>query len=136
LAIQYLQDAVGLDPGYLDAQSRLADLYWKRGQADAALDCLEAALQIDSDSENLQSNKAVALLALGRAGEAEQAARYAIRLDPSSEDAHYLLAVAQLRQGQTTSETLTHLSIAGRKSPAARELKNRVEGFLASERTH
>ena len=134
--IQHLQVAVRLDPEYWDAHRHLADLYWKREQRGAALDCLDAALTIDPNSDSLQSNKAIALLALGRPGEAEQAARNAIRLMPSSEDAHYLLAVAQVRQGHPTSETLDHLSIAGRRIDAALELKRKVEVLLASEGVH
>ena len=131
-SIRHLALAIGLDPLYWEAHAQLADLYWQTGEKAAALECLEAALAIDANSEILQSNKAVALLDLGRPAEAEVAAYRTLRLNPQSVAGHYLLALAMLRQGKIIEETAEHLKSAVGRIPQAQEIYNRLREHLSS----
>ena len=129
-SIRRLTGAIRLDPLYWEAHAQLADLYWQTEEKAAALECLEAALAIDPNSDVLQSNKAVALLDLGRPAEAEVAARHALQLSPQSAEGNYLLALAILRQGKVTSEAAEHLKLAVGRIPQAQEIFNQVSERL------
>lgn len=130
-ARQHFAAAVQADPGYWEAHVKLADVYWRRSEASEALDQLDAALRIDSNSRVLLVNKALALLKLNRPAEAEAAGRQALRLEPASTGAHAVVAMALLDQDRITPETASHLSVAATEFPQFRDAYRRVQERLS-----
>ena len=133
-ALQNLDEAVRLDPDFLEARMNLGIVHAKIGQAKEALAQYEQALVLEPNLAVLHSNKAAALVMLGRWEEAEQAARRAVQLDPKSIDANYMLGIAMMMQGKITSETAARLAIAVKKHPRARAFLAEVQAQLAAER--
>ena len=81
---------------YIDMGSAMLGL----GQAQAAVECLDAALGIDGHSAQAHNNRGLALKALGRTGEAMASYRQALVLDASSRDAWINLGVVQRQLDQ------------------------------------
>jgi tetratricopeptide (TPR) repeat protein len=132
-ALQYLREAVGLDPSFAEARTVLGVMYGKTGWPQEALEQYERALELEPNLAMLHSDKAAALVMLSRWEEAEQAARRALQLDPGSIAAHYMLGIAMLKQAKITPETAAHLAIAAKEHPKARAFLAEVEADLAAE---
>ncbi len=81
---------------YIDMGSAMLGL----GQAQAAVECLDAALGIDGHSAQAHNNRGLALKALGRTDEAMASYRQALVLDTSNRDAWLNLGVVQRQLDQ------------------------------------
>ena len=76
---------------YLDMGSAMLRL----GQAQAALECLDAAITLDGENAQTHNNRGLALKALGHLEEAQACYRQAIRLDADSKEAWLNLGAVQ-----------------------------------------
>ena len=93
-ALVHLLRAVENDPEYVAARNDLAVVYMRKGNADAAVSQLNAAVQLDSYRAVLFYNLAVGYWMLNRYSDAEGAARTAVRLAPSLDSARAILGIA------------------------------------------
>jgi tetratricopeptide (TPR) repeat protein len=93
---------LALNPGNVNAQCRLGDLYLSAGnmRLDAAYQSYAGALQLQPDFANAQLGMGKVLIRMGKNQEAVAYLRDAARLDPVDSSAHYLLAQTYRRLGQ------------------------------------
>lgn len=134
-ALRHLEEAVLLDPLFVEAQTELGSTYAKAGQPQRALSWYDRALALDPHWAVLHSNRAAALVLLGRGKEAEQASRRALQLDAVSIQAHYMLGISLLMQEKITPEAVAHLIIAAEKYPGARPFLAGAQAELARRQT-
>ena len=97
-AIEQFNEAVSLDPLYVEARAELGVLYVRTGEISKALQQFELASELEPNSSMLHFNRAWALLVLGRAVEAEREARRVLALKPEEADAHRLIGLALAAQ--------------------------------------
>jgi tetratricopeptide (TPR) repeat protein len=99
-AIDHLQQALALDPGYAFAHNNLAMLLLQRGRPDEARHHLEQAVTLRPAYSDAHSNLGIVLAGLGRSEEAIASLREAIRLSPLTFKAHYNLGHLFLTLGR------------------------------------
>ena len=94
---------LALNPGNVNAECRLGDLYLSAGtmRLDAANQSYARALQLQPNFANAQLGMGKVLIRMGKNQEAVAHLREAARLDPIDSTAHYLLAQTYRRLGQT-----------------------------------
>jgi thioredoxin-like negative regulator of GroEL len=131
-AIDHLQKAIALDPGFMEAHNSLGIRYISTGEDDRALTEFRAALELDPRNSGLQANVSAVLLRLRQPAEAENAARRSVDLDGSNPRAHYLLALALVDQRKITPEVEKNLRAAADELPVAHLLLGKV--FIDSGR--
>jgi tetratricopeptide (TPR) repeat protein len=129
--IHHLEEAVRLDPNYLEALAELGADYAMANRPGEALESYDRALGLDPNWAMLHSNKAAALVMLSRFAEAERTARKALQLDSSLVQAHYMLGFAMLMQGEITPEAAEHLAVASARYDRAKGALRQVESELA-----
>jgi tetratricopeptide (TPR) repeat protein len=93
---------LALNPGNVNAECRLGDLYLSAGtmRLDAAYKSYDRALQLQPNFANAQVGMGKVLIRMGKNQEAVAHLREAARLDPVDSTAHYLLAQTYRRLGQ------------------------------------
>jgi len=103
--ISYLEQAVEIDPEYVEALNNLGSRYIQTNQPDKAVSVLERAVAADPSSAFVQTNLAVALLATNKYEDAEHNARHALQLsgDPK---AQYILGLSLFMQKKYNEETI------------------------------
>lgn len=118
-AVQHLQKAVELFPGYVEAHNNLGTRYMLERKYERAVLEFKTAVDLDPSSTVPQSNLAVALVTLKRYDEAADAARRALATDSDSPQARYALGLAAAGKGQCTEAALGNLKAAAQKFPKA-----------------
>jgi Flp pilus assembly protein TadD len=117
-AVEKLEEAIRIFPGYFEARSNLGVQYIRLRRYDEAVAQFDQAIATGPPSALVYGNLCYALLALGRLPESEQAARRAIALDSTSGPAHFLLGNILL-QNRQIEEGLVQLRLAARTVPKA-----------------
>ncbi len=94
---------LALNPGNINAECRLGDLYLSAGNTrlDDAYKSYARALQLQPDFASAQLGMGKVLIRMGKNQEALAPLREAARLDPIDSTTHYLLAQTFRRLGQT-----------------------------------
>ncbi len=98
-AVQLYRDLLSLDPRHLGARNNLALLYEESGDADLALDELNAAVRFHPDQVDLLVNRGAIQGAMKRYNEAEADLRRALRLVPGHPGAQFNLGLVLWRKG-------------------------------------
>jgi tetratricopeptide (TPR) repeat protein len=93
--------ALQLSPDNLKASLGLADLYFRSGMMNEALDEYKRAAAAHRDSAAAHHGLADTFLHLGRFSESVAAAQKAIELDPNEHASRYILGLAFMRAGRT-----------------------------------
>jgi tetratricopeptide (TPR) repeat protein len=109
-AIEYLLNAVAIDPQNFDAISNLGALQLQERQPDKALPWLLKAKDIDALDAANNLNLSAYYAFIDDYSKAESYAAASLRTDPNSAKAHYLLAFALVRQGKNLDYAKSHLS--------------------------
>jgi len=136
LALQRLETARQLDPGYHALTLRMADAWLELNEQDRAL----AAYQSITGIEGLE---AAALYGLGQIallrrdyGQAVEYLEQVLELDPAATRVHYPLAQA-LRALQRNEAAREHLSLRGNGLPVARDpLVESLQALRSGARVH
>jgi tetratricopeptide (TPR) repeat protein len=131
-ALAHFEDAVRINPDYLQAHVQLGILHAEADQPSLALESFLTALALEPDSDFLQFNVALTLVVLHRPAEAEAYARRALRRAPSSVDARFVLGVALVMQDNLAEETVASLRLASERHVLARDLLAWIEGAPAA----
>ena len=90
----HLENAVQIDPGYLEAQRELGTSRLQTDQPDLALVAFEQVLKIDPRSIVAYAGSGFALLLMNQFADAERCARQALEIDRSNFAAHYVLGLS------------------------------------------
>jgi Flp pilus assembly protein TadD len=113
------------------ALAMLGTEHLKRGEIDAALPLLEAAVQMMPGDPMLHSNYAMALHLRGRNLDALRQSRRAVQLDPANAQSRYVLAIILLVEGQI-EEAEFQLAKAATRIPVAAEALEALHTAMAA----
>ena len=119
-AVEELQTAVRISPGYAAAHSMLGAEYARLGRFEEAISESQRAMALGKPNPVDLCNLSYSQALLHRYDEATSSARQCLALAPESPQGHYLLGDLLLRDRQTVPEGLDHLEIAARSLPRAR----------------
>lgn len=134
----HLENAVRLDPDYLEAQIALAKCYLRSQQFEKSVAAFGQVLRMDPHCSLAYSGSSGALLLLGRQREAEQAARRAMDIDSTSMVARFFLGLSLASQTRY-QEALPFLLEASRTIPKAHMMAAQIFarfGQLNDAETH
>lgn len=143
-ALNLLEQAVNIDPEYVEAHNNIGCRLLNLNRPEEALAAFRRALEIDPNVPYTQGNIAAAMLFLHRPVEAEAAARAAIELDGASSKGRFLLGLALVQQSKFTLEAAQNLRKSENDFPRARlaaaavlerlgqvnEAKQELKGYL------
>ena len=115
-----LQEAIALDPEYLEAHNNLGCRLLSLGRIDESVASFQRAIEIDPHAPYAHGNLAVALLQQRRPAEAEAAARVAIQNDGGMSKTRYVLGMALFNQRKFTREAAQSLRQSEDDFPNAR----------------
>jgi len=118
-AIALLEQAVELDPDYMEAHNNLGARYLMSGQPERAIQHFQRAAELDPGSAAVYSNLSLALGNTRDFAGAEQAARKALELNPAERRARYMLGMSLFLQHKLNAETISILKQAQELSPKA-----------------
>jgi tetratricopeptide (TPR) repeat protein len=110
-AIEYLTEAIQIDPCNAEARFNLGTIYLQRGLLEQAVGEYEKAVEAKPDYAKSWSHFGVALARMGRVDEAVEKFRRVVALEPNSPDAHLNLARALTDKG-LSGEAIEHLQRA------------------------
>jgi tetratricopeptide (TPR) repeat protein len=144
-SLQFLEQAVQIDPEYVEAHNNIGCRLLNLNRAEEALVAFQRALEIDPRLPFTHGNIAAAMLFLHRPAEAEAAARAAVELDGSSSKGRFLLGVSLVQQKKFTREAAQNLRKSEIDFPRARlaaaivlehlgevnEAKQELQGYLS-----
>lgn len=103
------EQAVALDPAFLDAQINLGALLHEMGRLDEAERAYRRAIEACGSDSVLLYNLGVLLDETGRAKQAIETYRAALRADPALADCHYNLALLYRAAGKP-KEAIRHMA--------------------------
>lgn len=115
-----LQEAIALDPDYLEAHNNLGCRLLSLGRTEEAIASFQRAIEIDAHAPYAHANLAVALLYQHRPAEAKTAARLAIETDGGISKTMYVLGMALFNQRKFTREAAQSLRQSEDEFPNAR----------------
>jgi tetratricopeptide (TPR) repeat protein len=119
-SLAWLEEAVRLDPEYMQAINNLGVRYLIANRVDDAIAQFQRAIAIDQHAPASYSNLAHALVIKGDPASAERAVRRAVELNPEDPKAAYLLGLALVMQDKFTTEAVANLRRSEHLSPRAR----------------
>ena len=94
-AVTLCCEALEINPSSAEAYIDMGSAMFRLGQAQAALECLDAAIALDGANAQAHNNRGLALKALGRLEDAQACYRHAITLDAKSKEAWLNLGAVQ-----------------------------------------
>jgi len=115
-----LEEAVAIDPEYVQALNNLGSRYIMLGRLDEAISCLQRASTLDPNAAFIPANLAHAFLIKHQPAAAEPWARRAVALDGNDARNPYLLGVSLVLQRKYTPEAVSNLRRSDSTSPRAK----------------
>jgi len=119
-AIAHLENAIGIDPAFLEAYNNLGVRQLRANRFEQAIAQFQWALSLDGTAAPVYLNLGVALLSADHYPEAEKTARQGLKYDSTSNCLRFLLGVALDAQRRDPREALENLEAAAREFPGAR----------------
>jgi tetratricopeptide (TPR) repeat protein len=119
-AIEYLQNAISIDPDYMEAHNNLGVRYMKANKPEQAVPYFRRAIELDPGIGLTYVNLAIALLKAKSPAEAEVAARRAVDLDGRSANSRYVLGMSLFAQQKSAPEALENLKLVENEFPESR----------------
>ena len=119
-AIDHLEKAVRIEPGYMEAHNNLGVRYTTLKQFDKAAQHFRSASHLAPWSAQVSANLGIALFMCGDLSGAELAARRSLELEPRSVPASYVLGVVMEKLGRDRDQALGYLRRAQGRYPNAR----------------
>ncbi|MFH1570792.1 MAG: tetratricopeptide repeat protein [Gemmatimonadota bacterium] len=141
MALRHYREAIKLDPAMFEANVNAAQLYFRRGELQYAMQYFSQAITIARSREDISteeearacSDLGVCYFQKGSMKEAEQWFRFAIRRDPSLAEAHYNLINLLVKENRV-AEARQAMEVASRQAPSTRY--GFFEGRLRSKESH
>jgi tetratricopeptide (TPR) repeat protein len=115
-AIAQYQEALRIDPEYVDAHINLGGALLRAGRQDEAISHFQNALQIKPDNAEAHNNFGIALREKGRVGEAITQYQIALQINPGYAEAQFNLGNA-LGQDGRLDDAISHYQEALRIKP-------------------
>jgi tetratricopeptide (TPR) repeat protein len=106
------QQAVALDPEYVDAYNELGATEARLNRLPEAAAEFQKAIDVDPDHRQALPNLSIVLAKMRRYHEAGEVARRALKVVPESGKIHYILAVSLITDNGDFDETILHLERA------------------------
>jgi protein O-mannosyl-transferase len=100
-AMPYLEEALKINPSYLDARLNLGGAFMKMGQVELAATQFEAALETDPDHVKANADYGAAVTRLGRLDLAERHLKKALDIQPFNRDARVNYGIVLAMLGRT-----------------------------------
>jgi tetratricopeptide (TPR) repeat protein len=125
-AIEELQKAIAVYPGWRDAHANLGVQLLKTGRTDEALTEFREAIRIGPPNAMLYTNLGAGLATARHLAEGESAVRQALRLDPTDQKAEYLLGHLLAAQPGREKEALENLRRSDGTVAAAKVIEAQV----------
>jgi tetratricopeptide (TPR) repeat protein len=119
------REAIALNPEYWSGYSRLAAVFYQRGDMPKALELFRTAAAKNPSSPRVHSNVGAVLLRLGRVDEAEKAFRAAVDLAPDAN------AWSNLATSQYLARRYTDAAVAFEKAVELAPFEMRYRIYLA-----
>jgi tetratricopeptide (TPR) repeat protein len=94
------QQALELDPEYVDALANLGVVYYNLGQLDQAAEQYLKAIEVAPDDADIRSNLAAAYVQMGQLDSALEQYLKAVELSPDLAEAHFGLGVIYVQLGE------------------------------------
>jgi len=110
-AVEQLNAALAIHPGFILALSDLGDQYRKLGEMDKLVETMEALLKISPKNAHAHLNEGIALYNQKKYADAESHLRQAVELNNSDPAAHYYLGMSLL-SAKHYQEAETELELA------------------------
>ena len=124
-AIVQYQEALKLNPYYLEAIYNLANAFSKAGQIDEAVAAFQEAFKMDPGNAKQHNNLGTALRRLGRTDEAIAQYQEALKMDPSYAPAYYNLGNVLFQKGEI-NEAIAEYQAALKAQPNNMMLQNNL----------
>ena len=128
-AIPHFQEALTLNPAYVEAHNNLGNVLKRKGRWDDAISHYEAALAVEPECAEVHLNLGSALVELGRPGEAIAHVRKASQALPGRAEVHHTLGNALMRTGQL-DEAIAEYRQALRIKPDLTDVHNNLGAAL------
>jgi tetratricopeptide (TPR) repeat protein len=124
-AIGHYEQALRLNPDYVESHNNLGVALMEQGNVQEAISHLEQALRLKPDYVEAHDNLGHALLRAGKAHEAIRQLDQALRIKPDFAEAHNDLALALVELGRL-QEAISHWEQALRMKPDFAEAHNNL----------
>jgi len=124
-AIPHSEQALRIDPWYLDVHNNLGLALFGAGRVSEAIDQYKQTLQIKPNDAKAYVNLANALLSVGKAPEAIECFEQALRIKPDNPKAHYNLGLALWRAGRVP-EAIQQYELTLQDNPDFAEAHNNL----------
>lgn len=128
-----LEQAIAIDPNFVEARANLGAQYLRLGRVEDARRELQRVLERDRNIAAAHMNLTLVFLEQGDPALAVTHGRIAVKLAPASHRAHYNLGLALGQSPSTLPESLEHLRIAAERLPQAKREIALVEMLLSRE---
>jgi tetratricopeptide (TPR) repeat protein len=115
----FFQEAVALDPEFVDAYNELGAAEVGLNDLPHAADEFQKAINIVPEHPLALPNLSIVLAKMHRFHEAGDVARRALRVAPGSSEVHYVLGVSLVSEHGNLDEAITHFERAAHDIPAA-----------------
>ena len=110
-AIPQFQNALQINPDFVEAHNNLGAALFQKGKVDEAIVHYQEALKIKPDDAKAHDNLGIALFQKGRVDEAITHYQNALQINPGYAKAHYNLGIALFQKGRV-DEAITHFQRA------------------------
>lgn len=131
-AVHHCEEALAIDPNYVDAHINLAHVLIQQGKTDEALAHYEEALEINPDAQKAATGLANVLAEQGDMDSAIAQYSKVLEADPNNADAHYNLALAVFKQGRI-SDAVSHFARALEINPRYAKAHNNLGMIRAGQ---
>lgn len=120
-----IEEALRLEPDYIDALIEGCVIHVECNSLDKALSCAERGLELNAEDFALLNNKALVLREMKKTDEAAEVLSSALTIEPNNALAHYNIGLLH-RQHKRREQALHHFKVALRLEPDNRTVRGQI----------